>query len=145
MRRRNLREKCKIRENVSQLCQAPHTLMFTEKPQGEKTSSPALGKRTEGHSATCPQPRSTALELGTGVRYLWQPPLPPRTPCAGLCVLECLNWNWVCPGMRCILAGCSPTSLLFSKLARGGYWGMPHEVGVHSSKAFHYACDCLWD
>ena len=67
MRRRNLRENSKQqnkRENVSQLCQAPHTLT---------NSSPALGKTTEGTSATL----SSAQISSTGAGHGSQVPLVP--------------------------------------------------------------------
>lgn len=56
---------------------------------------------------------SWALESGTlGI--------PSRT-CAGLCVLECLNWNWVCLSMRFMLDKSPLVGEQPDNMARGGY------------------------
>jgi glucan biosynthesis protein len=83
MRRRNLREKLKIRENVSQLCQAPHTLTFTEKPQG-MLSCPGKENRGAQHYL------STAQNNSTGAGHWSQVPLaaPPE-----LHVQDYVFWN----------------------------------------------------
>lgn len=67
MRRRNLRENSKQqnkRENVSQLY---HHLTHWQ------TSVLSWERQQREPVLPCPQPRSAALELGTGVRYPWYP------------------------------------------------------------------------